>query len=1327
MTITLHTLLQHRLRFTLILGFILLLFPFLVKAGNYTTIANGKWSNSAIWSGGVVPGASDTATIAYTDTLDASESIKNITINSSKSLTVSGTNTLTVNGNFTNNGTFTASSGTVIFTGSANQTISGSGAITFYNLTGNPSAVTDTIFLGKAITINNNFTISQGAFDCKTYQVTGNTSGIISMASGTVLLLGLPSSTTNVLFPSSYTNAHISLNSNSTVIYQADNTSTGQTVSVAPYYGNLALSNGASGTTYGTVLYITGNMTIGSGVSFKTNANIDTIKGNLIINSGGTYTLEGTNLYFQGNLVNNGTFNGTVGTCDFDGSTNQVISGPINNPTNTFFNALIFTPKYSTDTTFIEANISTTTGITNHGVMIVPAAYNDSIIYDAGITNVGTCIAYNGVSYFKTGYLTSAVAGNPSIFHKITVNQNFCFYCNTIVTSDFTRIGGTLSYYGTDTLFLAGNYINNTTASTSMDAIYMNGSHNQTIGGTVSPFLGILIINQAASTDTVKLGDSITCYGIILKRGVLDVTPANYSITNGRGVTNNSTFLTRSGTLYFINAYTYSIGGSSTYSFNNVVCNGSGTLDLASNQTVKGNFRINSGTFDVTTSNYKLTVGGNFTNNGTFTPRSGTVTLNGSANQTISGTGTLTFYNLIGKQASATDSIFLGKAITVNNNLADSAGVFDCQNYQVTGNATGTLTLAANTGLVLGLPSSTTNISFPTSFTTAHTTLNAASTVTYQANTAQTISTTPTYGNLVLASGTSATRKTPATTTLAVAGNLNINSNAVLPVTTGTVNLTGNLCNADSLIFSTGALNIGGTFTNNGAFTYGTGITTFTNNANQQVNGSVTPEFYNLTLNTPSATDTLFLNNPVTVSNTLTTTQGILDCKGNQLTNSATPPISISPGTVTICNGSSTMLTASGYSTYIWSPRISLSSSTGGSVTATPSVTTTYSVVGSTGNKYLCALSTGGSGAVTVNTTPTVSVTPSSATICSGNSDTLRASGATTYTWSPGTGLSVTTGATVVASPTVTTTYTVTGMNGYGCSNSKPISITVNPTPTVTISYSADTICSGTRDTLVAAGASSYLWNTTATTSSIIVSPLVNNLYSVTGTSTYGCYSSASKLIVVKKSPTVSISTANNFICPSNSSILYATGATTYLWNNSSTSNSITVSPTSSTVYSVVGTTINGCSNTAHDSLTVGNCHWKTNPFDNALFIQNNGQYNSVPVIGSNILYASQFGSMSIFFTKTGLTYQYITYTGSPDPDGSAYATTPQNSADTQYVNMEWVGSSSSVSVVPSNLQSYYYTYPTGYTTTTTTNVYKTLTYQNLYSGIDAVFTLYVF
>ena len=131
----------------------------------------------------------------------------------------------------------------------------------------------------------------------------------------------------------------------------------------------------------------------------------------------------------------------------------------------------------------------------------------------------------------------------------------------------------------------------------------------------------------------------------------------------------------------------------------------------------------------------------------------------------------------------------------------------------------------------------------------------------------------------------------------------------------------------------------------------------------------------------------------------------------------------------------STVLTASGAGatgTYSWTPATGLSATTGVAVTANPVTTTVYTVTG----KDVNGCQNTATVTVTVHNLPNITLTPATVSICNGSSTVLTAGGAGatgTYSWTPATGLSATTGLTVTANPGTTTVYTVTGKDVNGC------------------------------------------------------------------------------------------------------------------------------------------------------------------------------------------------------------------------------------------------------------------------------------------------------
>jgi len=253
--------------------------------------------------------------------------------------------------------------------------------------------------------------------------------------------------------------------------------------------------------------------------------------------------------------------------------------------------------------------------------------------------------------------------------------------------------------------------------------------------------------------------------------------------------------------------------------------------------------------------------------------------------------------------------------------------------------------------------------------------------------------------------------------------------------------------------------------------------------------------------------------------------------------------------------------------TYTWSP-------TGGNTSVISGATIgTYTV---TVKDASCAI---GFATVAIAASPTVAV--SNQTLCAGNTATLTASGATTYSWNT----SATTSQ-IIVSPTVTTIYTITGANGP-CTDTKTVSITVNASPTVNVVASNTIICAGQTTTLTASGGNSYLWSTGSTNTVIVVTPTSNVTYSVTGF-VPGCSGTETISITVNAMPSVSVSSSNSLVCSGNSATLTVSGtATSYSWSTGATTSQIVVSPSVNTTYTVVG--VNGvCSVSRTIAVTSG-------------------------------------------------------------------------------------------------------------------------------------------
>ncbi len=323
--------------------------------------------------------------------------------------------------------------------------------------------------------------------------------------------------------------------------------------------------------------------------------------------------------------------------------------------------------------------------------------------------------------------------------------------------------------------------------------------------------------------------------------------------------------------------------------------------------------------------------------------------------------------------------------------------------------------------------------------------------------------------------------------------------------------------------------------------------------------------------------------NPTTLTSyTVTGTSG--SCSSSAVATVTVNPMPVvTVNSLTLCRGSVATLIAHGASTYTWSN--GATSQGDSTATASPNFTSTYTVTGTSAGCSATATST-----VTVVNSPNVGV--NSATICSGQTANLLAGGATSYVWSAG---ATSTGVnTATASPVVTTTYTVTGTTGI-CSNTAVATVTVNPTPVVTVN--SPTICTAQTASFIASGATSYTWSAGATSvgiDSAYANPTTSTTYTVTGT-TGNCSSTAVATVTVVNSLTVTVNSPA--ICNGQTAILVAGGANNYTWSTGavySGINTATASPTTTSTYTVTGSS-GTCTGTAVATVTVSSNDNTTN------------------------------------------------------------------------------------------------------------------------------------
>jgi len=706
-----------------------------------------------------------------------------------------------------------------------------------------------------------------------------------------------------------------------------------------------------------------------------------TVDGTLDVN---TYNLVGTGTMTvtgTGSLLIGGASNFPTGfttstlnsgsTVNYDNTGAQTISGIA-------FSNLSLSGSgiktLQTGTTSISGNLILS------GTAITTAVVNLSI---AGDLNIGSGTSMD-LSTFTAN--RSSGGGTLTVAGTLILGNNTGGQSGSNFPTNFTTLtltGGTVNYdksNGGQTIFSTPTYNHLTLGNT---------SGSQTAGGNLT-VLGNLVINSGATflagTYTHAIGGNMTGGSITASTSTINLNGTAQTVTpytfnnltlSVSGVKTFATAPTINGILSMEGTATISIvptyGSSATLQYNTstartagvewpstfsgaggIIIGNTGAITMNSNEGLGLNAPLTINNLaTLKTADYQLTLGGNFTNNGTFVGGNAAIVITNTATtQSIDGfttTGTV-FMTKTGGTATFQGNIN-GGLLTVNG-IGGTLNLGTGLSHTITGAITMT------NGTLLG-SSSTLNILGTIGFTGGAWN-QGTSTVNY-GGTVQNVLGAPYYNLSISGSGI----KTLSTGTT-IQNNYSISSSAQATAVES-LTIPGSFTISGTAAYTIGSFiyNIGGNWINNGGTFNATGSTINLNgSAAQTIGGSASTTFYNLTINNTNGG--VLLNSPVTVGNTLTLTNGILNSSSNLISITNTNTSGIAGGSATsfingpvkwslpnAASGTYNFPTGSG-TTYL--PFALVSPTTTG--TATAQVQATAGSAGGTYNASLISLST---------------------------------------------------------------------------------------------------------------------------------------------------------------------------------------------------------------------------------------------------------------------------------------------------------------------------------------------------------------------------------
>ena len=670
--------------------------------------------------------------------------------------------------------TATATNNTVNYSNSDGvyQYIETPSSATFYNLSISGS---NNKYMLADITINGNLAISGSAVLCnETHQIIGNATGTFTMASGTELRLGSVGSSVNVLFPSNFTATNTVLDAASLVRYDTEGS---QSISRTPTYGNLTLY-GWTATCTKTLsgsgaLTVSGDLTLSHSTGSLTldiSTNILNVTGNIAGN--GNLTASTGNIFIGGNYSNTGTLTVGSNVVNYNGSSDQTVKIAnyyVLTVQKTTGTANIVSSGTLTATTLnnLSGSVSLTNAATISNVYVMGSLQltstasginiDDFKVYSGGTVTHSSAITVNvsgnftndgtftvgGSSYNFTGTAKQISGTSATTFSNIQVTGTYTN--NTTVSLSVKDVtgSGSLTNASNKSLLISGvNTVTTFDASASGNSVEYNSGTSQTIRATSYYHL----LSSSTGSRTISSGTTVKIAGTFTPGSSNSYTTTGSTVEfNGSSAqvipqfnfynlvsssTGTRTF--SSGTIIGIagafttgsNSYTVTgsrvdINGSGVqtipaFGFYSLTVSNNNSVSLAGAITVSGNFD-NQGQFSAAT--YAISLAGNWNNDGVYTNTSNTITLNGTSDQSLTGSTSTTFNNLTINKSSGT--LTLSAATTVNGTLTLTSGkIYTTSTNLLTLGSSASVTGASNSSYVDGpvakVMTSTSAFTFPT-------------------------------------------------------------------------------------------------------------------------------------------------------------------------------------------------------------------------------------------------------------------------------------------------------------------------------------------------------------------------------------------------------------------------------------------------------------------------------------------------------------------------------------------------------------------------------------------------------------------------------------